>query len=220
MPPDREPLTRERVLEVALALADEEGIDALSMRRLGQELGVKGMSLYNHVAGKDEILDGILEMVASEIEIPPDRPEWRAAVRRSTISARDAHVRHPWASPLAAARQSGGPVQMRRMDWLLRTLRNAGLGPTLVYHGLHVLDAYVLGFTALHTSFPYQGEELARRVQAFLADATMTGHPDLLDHIQAHTRSDHGDVDGFELGLDLLLDGLERLRDERAAPQA
>lgn len=219
MPAPRKPLTRERVLAAALELADQEGLDAVSMRRLGQELGVKGMSLYNHVASKDEILDGLLEIVAGEIEVPEDAPDWREAIRRTTISARDAHVRHPWASVLSAARQSGGPAQMRRMDWLLRTLRHAGFAPDVVYHAFHVLDAYVLGFTALHTSFPYQGEELARRVQGFLASMTLTDYPDLLDHAQAHMQPDHGDVGGFELGLELILDGLEGLRQEGAHAQ-
>lgn len=219
MPPPRKPLTRERVLAAALDLADEEGLEAVSMRRLGQELGVKGMSLYNHVGSKDEILDGMLELVASEIEVPEDAPDWREAIRRSTTSARDAHVRHPWASVLSAARQSGGPAQMRRMDWLLRTLREAGFTPAVVYHAFHILDAYVLGFTALHTSFPYQGEELARRVQTFLANASLTDHPDLLDHAQAHMQPDHGDVGGFELGLELILDSLERRRHEDAHAQ-
>lgn len=212
MPSRRKPLTRERVLQAALVLADQEGLDAVSMRRLGQELGVRGMSLYNHVGSKDEILDGLLELVADEMEVPTDGLDWREAIRRSTISARDAHVRHPWASPLAAARQSGGPVRMRRSDWLLRTLREADFPPHVIYHAFHILDAYVLGFTALHNSFPYRGDELVRRAQAFLADGALEDHPDLVDHVQAHVREGHGDVNGFELGLDLILDGLERLR--------
>src|SRR5207245_1004941 len=122
----RAPLSRERVLRAAIALTDENGIEALSMRKLAKELGVEAMSLYNHVANKDEILDGISEVVASEIDLPSDAADWKTAIRQSAISARDAYVRHPWACSLSMARQTGGPAQLRRSNWMLRTLREAG----------------------------------------------------------------------------------------------
>src|SRR5215211_2912754 len=127
----RTPLTKERVLRAAVALADEGGIEALSMRRLAKQLGVEAMSLYNHVANKDEILDGIVDLVVEEIDLPSDEPNWKAAIRRSAISNRDVLLRHRWASNLTMARQSGGPAQLRHADWTLKTLREAGFSKNL-----------------------------------------------------------------------------------------
>lgn len=210
----RAPLSKERVLRAAVELADAGGLDALSMRRLARELGVEAMSLYHHVANKDEILAGMIELVVGEIELP-DEVDWKVAVRRSAISYRDALRRHPWASGLMLSRQSGGPAQLRRTDWLLRTLREAGLSRELVYHALHVLDAYVLGATVQHESFPYRGEELAALVTAFLEQLPAEVYPDLAEHVRQHLDPPPGAEGGFELGLDLILTGFERLRDQR-----
>src|SRR5262249_52778756 len=157
----RTPLSKELVLRAAVELADTEGIDALSMRRLARALGVEAMSLYNHVSNKDEILAGIVDAVAGEVELPPTELDWRTAIRRSAISARDVYIRHPWASGLSMSRRSGGPAALRHTDWTLRTLREAGFPSDVIYHALHILDAYVLGFTFMQLSFPYKGEELA-----------------------------------------------------------
>jgi AcrR family transcriptional regulator len=208
--PRRRPLNKDRVIRAAIELADAEGIEALSMRRLAKALGVEAMSLYNHVANKDEILAGITDAVASEIELPDGDVDWRTAIRRSAISARDVHVRHPWASGLSMSRQSGGPAMLRRSDWLLRTLREAGFPPDVVYHALHILEAYVLGFTVMHQSFPYRGEELAGLVDGFLRQLSEDQYPDLVDHVRQHLEPRAGEEGGFELGLDLLLDGLEQ----------
>jgi hypothetical protein len=171
------------------------------------------MSLYNHVANKDEILGGIIDAVASEAELP-EGVEWKTAVRRNAISERDAYLRHPWAPGLSMSRQSGGPAAIRRTDWLLRTLREAGFSQYLIYHALHIFDAYVLGFTFMQLSFPYKGEELANLAEGFLRQLPADEYPDLLEHIKQHLEPPEG-RSGFELGLDLILDGLERLRDER-----
>jgi AcrR family transcriptional regulator len=207
----RAPLSRERVLQAAIALADEGGIEALSMRRLAKELGVEAMSLYNHVANKNEILDGIVDAVSAEIELPSDAVDWKAAIRRNTISARDVYLRHRWASGLSMSRQSGGPASLRRTDWLLRTLREAGFPKDVIYHALHILEAYVLGFTAMHLSFPYEGEELAGMAATFLQQLPADAYPDLVEHIMEHI-GPHPHEGGFEFGLDLILDSLERLR--------
>ena len=211
--PPRTPLTKDRVLAAAITLADEHGIEALSMRRLAKELGVEAMSLYNHVANKDAILDGIVDAVVSEIDLPGDDFAWSPAIRRHAISARDAYVRHPWASSLAMSRQSGGPAQLRRADWLLRRLREGGFSEHVVYHSFHILDAYVLGFTVQHLSFPYKGEELAGLADDFLRQLSAEEYPDLVEHIRQHLQPHHGDEGGFELGLDLILAGLERSLD-------
>ena len=209
----RTPLSKERVLRAAIRLADDGGVDSLSMRKLGQELGVEAMSLYNHVANKDEILDGIVDAVAGEIELPSDAGDWKTAMRRSAISARDVLLRHTWASSVWMSRQSGGPAQLRRMDWMLRTLREAGLSKELTYHALHILEAYILGVTFQHLSVPHSEEELARLAGSFLHQLPAGEYPDVVEHVKQHMEPRQGDEGGFELGLDLILDGLERIRD-------
>jgi AcrR family transcriptional regulator len=211
--PSRAPLSRERVLRTAMKLADEEGIQSLSMRRLARELGVEAMSLYNHVANKDDILSGIVELAASEIELPTGDVDWKAAIRRSAISARDTYVRHPWASQLQMSRESAGAATLRRADWLLRSLREARLSKELIYHGYHILDAYVLGAAVQRQEFPYTGEELAGLARSFLSEIPTAHYPDLVQHVEDHLHPPESDKSGFELGLDLILDGLERARE-------
>jgi AcrR family transcriptional regulator len=200
------------VLNAAIALADEGGIEALSMRRLAKELGVEAMSLYNHVANKDEILAGILELVAAEIETPADA-DWKAAIRRSAISTRDAYLRHRWASGLTMSRQSGGPTQLRHSDWLLRTLREAGFSKDVIYHAYHILEAYILGFTVQQLNFQYTGEEITDLATDFLKDLPAGEYPDFVEHVMQHLEPRQGGEGGFEFGLDLILDSLGRLRD-------
>ena len=212
----RAPLTKERVLRAAIDLADAGGIEALSMRRLAKELGVEAMSLYNHVANKDAILDGIVDTVVGEIELPPAGNDWKGALRQSAISARDVFVRHRWASNLQMSRQSGGPARLRHMDWTLRTLREAGFSKELTYDALHILDSHILGFTLLHLSVPSSLEAMRGMASTFLQQLAGDEYPYLTEHIRQHMEPYHGDEGGFELGLDLILDGLERRRD--AAP--
>jgi AcrR family transcriptional regulator len=203
----REPLSRERVLRAAIELADEEGLEALTMRRLAKALGVEAMSLYNHVRNKEELLAGILDVVADEVE-PAEGTDWRTALRRAAISEREVLLRHPWASPLRSSSRSGGHPQFEHADRTLRTLREAGFPPELVYHAFHVLDAYVLGYASLQLSFPKRGEELPELAAAFLERFPVADYPDLAEHIRGHLEPPEGG--GFELGLDLLLDGLAR----------
>jgi len=209
----RTPLSRDRVIDAALGLVDEGGIEALSMRKLARELGVEAMSLYNHVANKDAILDGIVEVVAAEAELPPDGTEWKGAIRQSAIATRDMLVRHPWASGLWMSRQGGGTARLRRADWLLRTFREAGLSEELTFHAYHVVESHILGFTVQQLNFPYRGAELEERASRFLARFPVDEFPDFAEHVQQHLEPYEGDEGGFELGLDLILDGLERLRD-------
>ena len=209
----RTPLSKDRVLRTAAELADEHGLEALSMRRLARKLGVEAMSLYNHVANKDEILNGILDLVVGEIELPGEDVEWKTAIRRAAISTRDVLLRHRWAAGLWMSRQSGGPARLRHGDWMLRTLRAGGLPPDLVYHAFHVLESHLLGYMHLQLSFPYRGEELAERASGFLRRIPAEDYPDLVQHVHEHLEPREGEG-GFELGLDLILDGLERARDE------
>jgi AcrR family transcriptional regulator len=210
--PPRTPLSKERVLRAAVALADESGIETLSMRRLARELGVEAMSLYNHVANKDEILDGIVDAVVGEIELPSDEVDWKTAIRRSAISARDVYLQHRWACSLSMSRQSGGPARMRYADWLLRKLREAGFAKDVIYHAFHILEAYVLGFTVQQLNFQYTEQELADLAGSFLRQLPAGAYPDFVEHVEQHLEPRHDDEGGFERGLDLILDGLDRAR--------
>ena len=211
----RTPLSRERVLQAAIALADEHGVEALSMRRLAKELGVEAMSLYNHVENKDAILDGIIDTVVGEVELP-DGPDWKSALRQCAISTRDVILRHPWASNLWMSRQSGGPAQLRNGDWKLRMLREAGFSSDLIYHAFHILDALILGFLVQHLSFPYKGDELKEMAASFLQTFPADDYPDLMIHIKEHLEPHEG-PGGFAIAVDLILDGLERLRDAESS---
>jgi AcrR family transcriptional regulator len=201
------------VLRAAIELADADGIEALSMRRLAKELGVEAMSLYNHVANKDEILDGIIDAIIGEIDHPSDEADWKTAMRRCAISTRDVLVRHRWASSLWMSRQGIGVARLRHGDWMLRTLREGGLSQALVYQAYHVLEAYLLGFMVLHLSVPAKEEELAGMAATFLQSISADDYPDLVQHIREHMEPHEGRSGGFGLGLDLILDGLESARD-------
>ena len=142
----RTPLNRQRVLDAAVTLADRDGVAALSMRRLAQELGVEAMSLYHHVANKDAILDGIVDVVFAEIELPDAEAGWREAMRRRAISVRDALRRHPWATGLMESRPTPGPANLRHHDAVLGVLRGAGFPRELTAHAYALLDSYIYGF--------------------------------------------------------------------------
>jgi AcrR family transcriptional regulator len=209
MPKTRTPLSKDRVLSAALALADAEGIEALSMRRLAKELGVEAMSLYNHVANKDEILDAIVDLVAGEFDLPSDTGDWKSAMRRHLTSARDVLLRHRWATALWM-RQGGGTARLRNGDWMLRTLREAGFSKDLMYHAFHILESYVQGYTLQQLNFPYKGEELKGMATSFLQQLPADEYPDLVEHIRQHLEPHDEGPGGFEMGLGLILDGLER----------
>ena len=145
-PEPRTPLNRERVLRAAIALADEVGIESLKMRELGLRLGVEAMSLYNHVANKDDMLDGMVDLVVGEIELPSEAAGWREAMRRRAISAQAVYSRHPWASALMDSRTSSGPARLQYFDWILGTLRQAGFTHEMTARAISILDSYVYGF--------------------------------------------------------------------------
>ena len=208
----REPLTRERVLRAAVAFADEHGIEALSMRKLGQELGVEAMSLYNHVANKDDILGGIVETIAGEVEVASPDLDWRTAVRRSAISAHETLVRHPWAPALWMRRGGGGTARLRFADGLLGALRRS-LSADLAYRAFHTLQSYILGYTLQELRFPFEAEELESMAETFLREFPADDHPHLAEHVRQHLEPHAFEEGGFEFGLDLILEGLERARE-------
>jgi AcrR family transcriptional regulator len=211
----RTPLSKERVLRAAVDLADAEGLEALSMRRLAKELGVEAMSLYNHVANKDEILNGIVEIVTGEIEVPSNGADWKTSIRRSAISAHDAFLRHRWAVPLMMRTTTVIPTRMRWMEALLRTLREAGFSPNLTHHAYHALDSHITGFTLWQVNFPFDTrEELLDLAEDFLRKIPADEYPYFIDHAHQHlVEPDPDEPKEFDFGLDLILDGLERLLD-------
>jgi AcrR family transcriptional regulator len=208
----RKRLSRERILETALAFADEQGIEALSMRKLGQALGYEAMSLYNHVANKDDVLDGMLDLVLAEME-PPAPEEGMAGIRRTAISAHGALQRHPWAAGLLMTPTRVRPARLQWMDALLASLRVAGFSPETTYHAYHVIDAHVIGFSlwqTTHGSMPPDVGDLRAFLDRVLP---VDSYPDLNAHGRQHLDDGpHKDVSAFEYGLDLILESLERQR--------
>ncbi len=206
----RPPLTRQRVLRAAIALADQRGIEALSMRKLGQELGVQAMSLYNHVANKEDLLDAITDAVVDEIDLPAPDADWKTAMRRSAISAHRVLRRHPWACELWTTRHNGGPARLRHMESLLACLRHGDLGAETTYHGYHALDIYVVGFTRQQLGYEFLAEQIGQVAAEFLAQLSTTDYQFLSEHARQHLDGRERDS-GFEFGLDLILDGLSRM---------
>ena len=213
MPKKRQPLSRDRVLQAAIGLADEGGIEALSMRKLAQELGVEAMSLYNHVANKDDIVDGMLELAAKEIEPPSGEGDWKAILRRSAISAHETLRRHRWAAGLWMSRGGASPTRLRYGDSVLRTFREAGFSEDLTYHAFHTFQAHVVGYTMQELNFPFEEEELKHLAATFLREFPVDDYPYLAEHIAQHAEPAEEHEGTFEFGLDLMLDSLERLRE-------
>jgi len=211
----RGPLTRERVLRAAVALADEHGVEGLSMRELARELGFGAMSLYNHVANKNEMLDGMIDLVASEIEAPaPRNGDWKTAIRETALSAHQTLLRHPWASALWSSRVPG-PARLRYMDSLLRGLRESGFSVDTACRGFHAITTHVLGFTLQRLAFPVAQPELADVAKSFLADLSTEEFPYFAEHVQHHIDAP-GQGDSFETVLDWIVEGLEQSDRSRA----
>jgi len=208
----RIPLSRERILSAAIALADESGIESLSMRKLAEGLGVEAMSLYNHIANKDDLLAGIVEAVAGEIATPSADTEWKTAIREIATSAHESLLRHPWARDLWI-RTSPGPARMRYGDSLLGALRGA-FSKELTYHAYHILESYILGYTGQVLNFRAVDEkEFEDVVAGFVRGDYAEEFPHFTEHALQHMEPHDDGVNAYELGLDLILDGLERLRD-------
>ena len=209
----RVPLSRERVLRGAFAVAEAAGIGSLTMRSLAHELGVKPMSLYHHVANKEEILDGIVDVVFGEIEEPSADADWRSAMRDRAISARSVLRRHPWATPLMESRTNPGPATLRHHDRVIGTLRRAGFSIAMAAHAYSLLDSHVYGFALQEAALPFDGPETVPGIaEAILAQFPPEEYPYLAELAIEHVLQpgyDYGDE--FEFGLDLILDGLERL---------
>jgi AcrR family transcriptional regulator len=218
----RLPLSRERILAAALELVDDGGLEALSMRKLGQRLGYEAMSLYNHVRNKDDVIDGILDLVLAETEPPAPGGDWRSAVRRSAISVHDALGRHTWAAGLLMA---AGHVRDARIDYmnrLLERLRTAGFSAETTYHAYHALDGHIFGFSMWQAGHAgLTRERLPSLVREFAERYRLDRWPYVLEHAEQHiTEGPLHDVRAFDFTLDLILDGLARLHEAGAEPGA
>ena len=201
----REPLSRERILRAAIDLADRDGLDAVTMRRVGQALGVEAMSLYNHVPGKQELLDGMVDALVEEIEIPPAATEWKEAIQSRALSGRTLVRRHPWAPALMTTRPAVRVPMATYLDRVLTVLLDAGFSPQLAHTALHVLDSRVLGFTR-DLFDPGTQEPMDPAIVASLRST----HPGMTRILEEATHDDDAE---FAFALDLILDGLERARD-------
>jgi len=214
-PPARKPLNRERVLRAALALADEGGIESLTMRKLGEAVGVEAMSLYNHVANKDDVLDGMIDLVFGEIPLPSGEDGWKTAMRRRAIAARAALSRHSWAIGLMESRTSPGPATLRHHDAVIGCLRGAGFSVELAAHAYAALDSYIYGFALQERALPFDTPDEASEIaQAMLAQFPVDSYPHLAEFTFKHVlRPGYDFGEEFEFGLELILDGLERASD-------
>jgi AcrR family transcriptional regulator len=215
----RAPLTRPRVLHAAIARADAGGIESLTMRKLGEELGVEAMSLYNHVANNDDLLDGMVDLVFGEIGLPAGSTDWKTAMRRRAISARDVLSRHRWAIGLMESRSTPGPATLRHHDAVIGTLRGAGFSIQMAAHAFSLLDTYIYGFAMQEASLPFDsGEESAAVAQDILAHLPAEEYPHLTELAVGHIlRPGYDYGDEYAFGLDLILDGLERALDQADA---
>ena len=211
----RPSLTQQRVLEAAVALADRDGIEALSMRRLGRELGVEGMALYRYVRNKEDLLDALADAVVGEIEVPYPARDWQAAMRSLVMSARQVMLRHPWAPRVILDRPTVGPATLHHIDRVLGVLSAGGFSIEMAHHALHVLGSRILGFT----QDPFNDTDDVRpepEVAAQRARELAAVFPHVGELALAATHE--GDLGGcdddveFEFGLDLILDGLDRRR--------
>ncbi len=203
-------LTRERVLSAAVAFADERGIESLSMRKLGEALGVEAMSLYNHVANKDELLDGMVDIVFSEVGLPPGDVDWKTAMRRRAVSARQVLAQHRWAIGLMESRTSPGPATLRHHDAVIGCLRGAGFSVEMAAHAFSLLDSYVYGFALQEATLPFDtAEQTAEVAEMILSAIKPDEYPHLTELAVEHVlQPGYSYGNEFEFGLDLILDGL------------
>lgn len=205
-------LSKDRVLTAALHLADRLGVDSLSMRKIAAELNVQAMSLYNHVANKNEILDGLVELVVAEIELPSLDEDWKVAMRRRGRSAHEALLRHPWAIITMITRASAGPNMLRYLDATLGCLRKAGFSYEVADHARNAMDNHIYGFTLQEVNFPFEVPEYADTAREFLPGIHIEDYPYFSDLATLVMERRYSGVHDFEFGLKLILDGLEAYR--------
>ncbi|MFF9810809.1 TetR/AcrR family transcriptional regulator [Streptomyces coeruleorubidus] len=206
----RTPLSRERVIRTAMAVADDKGAAALTMRAIAEPLGVEAMSLYHHVAGREDILDGMVDAVFGEIDLPPRDTDWKSALRHRADSARAVLLRHPWAVGLMDSRSQPGPATLRHHDAVIGTLRAGGFSVPMAAHAVSLIDSYLYGFVLQELSLPFRGAaELDEVAGAILRDMPADTYPHLTELATEHVLKPGYDYAGeFAFGLSLILDAL------------
>src|SRR5258706_629507 len=203
--------SRERVLRVAIQIADKNGIEALTMRNLAERLGLEAMTLYHYVANKDDILNHIVDLVVNEFEVPSDRGTWQAALRRSATSAYEVLLRHPWACGLMMSPARIGPARLAYMESLLGRLRGAGFSAEMTHHAYHALDSHILGFTMWEAGYTTGIKELPDSGATFRRQISFEDYPYLVEHMGEHNKPSKGGGE-FGFGLHLSFDGLAEIR--------
>ena len=217
----RTPLSSARVLAGAVALADEIGVDALTIRKLATALDVKPMTIYHHVANKEAILDGMVDLVFDEIQRPPADTDWKSAIRLRAVSARAVLARHPWAAPLMESRTSPGPATMAHHDAVIGCFRRGGFSMAMTAHAYALIDSFVYGFALQEANLPAtEGDAMAELAESVLEPLPVQDYPHLMEFTAQHVLQPGYDFGAeFEFGLDLILDGLEAARSgDRPAP--
>jgi AcrR family transcriptional regulator len=209
--PSRMPLSRQRALSSAVALADAEGLASLSMRKLAQEVGVEAMSLYHHVANKEDILDGMVDLVFAEIELPSDGTEWKTAMRQRAESARAALTRHPWAISIMDSRSSPGPATLRHHDAVIGSCRKAGFSVQMAAHAFSLIDSYIYGFVLQEVNLPFDDStDLEDVVESMMLPFSAEDYPHLVELTTEYVlQPGYSYGNEFEYGLGLILDSLE-----------
>lgn len=208
---ERVPLSRERALSAALELADKDGIASLSMRKLALELGVEAMSLYHHVANKDDILGGMVDLVFAEIELPAKGDDWKPAMRDRARSARAAMRRHPWAISIMDSRTEPGPATLRHHNAVIACCRAAGFSVELTAHAFSLIDSYIYGFVLQEENLPFDDStDLTEIVDTIMLPYSTEDYPDLVEFTTEYIlKPGYSYGAEFEYGLNLVLDGLE-----------
>ncbi|MES2640215.1 MAG: TetR/AcrR family transcriptional regulator [Myxococcota bacterium] len=199
------------MLRAAITMADQEGLASLTMRALGAALGVQAMSLYNHVANKDALLDGIVELVVGEIEVPSHSDPWRTAMRKRAASAHAVLLRHPWACGLLMSRANVGPAMIRYIDATLGCLHQAGFPLPLADHAWNAMDSFIYGFTLQKLNFPFKEDEYSKMAAMYLPTLSVEQFPAMHALTVLVASGKHNGLHDLEFGLELLLDGLERV---------
>ncbi|AFY37944.1 transcriptional regulator, TetR family [[Leptolyngbya] sp. PCC 7376] len=207
------PLSRERILQAALHCVDADGLDALSMRKLAEGLGVKAMSLYNHVKNKDDIIDGIVELAIAEIERPDPKQDWRVAMRNRAISAHQVLLKHPWATMAIASRVNIGESSLSYVDATLGCLLEAGFSYEIADHIWNALDSYIYGFTLQELNFPFEASEYAKVAAEFVHLIPVDQYPYLNGLTHHVIKGQYNGIHNFEFGLDVLLAGFGKMQE-------
>lgn len=201
-------------MRTSIRLADESGIEVFSMRKLAQALGVKAMSLYNHVANKDDIIDGIVDIVVSEIEVPDLTADWKTAMRQRATSAHAVLLRHPWATMPMVSRINVGPAMLRYVDATLGCLLEAGFSSEMADHAWNVIDSHIYGFTLQELNFPIEAAAYSATAADYLPMIPADKYPYMHRLSQQVAEGHYDGLHEFEFGLEIILEGLDRFRDD------